>query len=86
MSLLDDGTAKKSHVPNPGKWEVINGEARVIWSEGWRHLRRDVNGYRKIAFGPGKDFDSEASNTDTAHKAEEKLTSNRSSFQPLQTE
>ena len=24
-----------------------------------------VNGYRKIAFGPGKDFDSEASNTDT---------------------
>ena len=70
MSLLDDGTAKKSHVPSStGKWEVINGEARVIWSEGWRDIiRRDVNGYRKIAFGPGKDFDSEASNTDTAHK------------------
>ena len=70
MSLKADGTARKSHVPSStGRWEVVNGEARVIWSEGWRDIiRPEGKGYRKFAFGPGKDFDSPPSNTDTAQK------------------
>lgn len=70
MSLKADGTARKSHVPSStGRWEVFNGEARVIWSEGWRDIiRPEGKGYRKFAFGPGNDFDSPPSNTDTAQK------------------
>jgi outer membrane protein assembly factor BamB len=70
MTLNGDGSAKKSHVPtSTGKWELVDGEVRVIWSEGWRDIIRRENGaYRKYAFGPGKDFDSPPSNSDTAHK------------------
>lgn len=70
MSLRADMTARKSHVPDStGTWKVVNGEARVVWSEGWRDIiRRDGDRYRKIAFAPGKDFDSPESNTDTATK------------------
>ena len=70
MTLHADGTARKSHVPtSTGQWEVVDGEARVIWSEGWRDIiKRDGDRYRKIAFGPGKDFSSAPSNTDTAQK------------------
>ena len=70
MTLLPDGTARKSHVPSStGDWEVIDGEVRVIWSEGWRDIiRKENNGYRKYAFGPGKDFDSPPTNSDMAVK------------------
>lgn len=70
MTLLSDGTARKSHVPNStGEWEVVDGEVRVIWSEGWRDIiRPEEGGYRKYAFGPGKDFDSPPSNSDAALK------------------
>ncbi|MDA8698404.1 hypothetical protein N9M41_07985 [Rhodopirellula sp.] len=70
MTLNGDGSAKKSHVPtSTGKWELVDGEVRVIWSEGWRDIiRRENDAYRKYAFGPGKDFDSPPSNSDTAHK------------------
>ncbi|MCH1495586.1 MAG: PQQ-binding-like beta-propeller repeat protein [Rubripirellula sp.] len=70
MTLNPDGTARKSHVPtSTGQWEVVDGEARVIWSEGWRDIiKKEGNRYRKIAFGPDKDFDSAPSNTDTAQR------------------
>ncbi|MCA9043191.1 MAG: PQQ-binding-like beta-propeller repeat protein [Planctomycetaceae bacterium] len=73
MSLRADGTARKSHVPSStGTWKVVNGEARVVWSEGWRDIiRRTGDHYRKIAFEPGKDFDFPASNTDTAVKQQQ---------------
>lgn len=70
MTLRADGTASKSHVPSStGRWQVVNGEARVVWSEGWRDIiRPDGEGYRKIAFRPGTDFDSQPSNIETAVK------------------
>ena len=71
MTLNEDMTATKSHVPSStGTWENVNGEARVVWSDGWRDIiRREGDRYRKIAFGPGKDFDAPASNTDTAERS-----------------
>lgn len=70
MTLAADFTAVKSHVPKAtGKWQLVNGEARVVWSDGWRDIIRRVgNRFRKIAFRPGTDFDSTPANTDSADK------------------
>ncbi len=70
MTLNEDFTAKKSHVPKAtGKWEYVSGEARVTWSDGWRDiLRREGKKYRKVAFRPGTTFDSPPSNTESAEK------------------
>jgi len=70
MTLNEDLTAKKSHVPSAtGKWEYVSGEARVTWSDGWRDiLRREGKKYRKIAFRPGTNFDSPPSNSESAEK------------------
>lgn len=70
MTLNSDLTARKSHVPQAsGKWQLVDGEARVIWSDGWRDvIRREGTRYRKIAFRPGTDFDSAPSNTESADR------------------
>lgn len=70
MTLNADYSAGKSHVPSAtGTWELVDGEARVTWSDGWRDIiRREGDHYRKVAFGVGKTFDSEPSNTDSADK------------------
>ncbi len=70
MTLNADFTARKSHVPEAtGKWQQVNGEARVVWSDGWRDIiRRKGNRYRKFAFRPGTDFDSTPNNTESADK------------------
>ncbi|MHC4545435.1 MAG: 3-keto-disaccharide hydrolase [Planctomycetota bacterium] len=70
MTLNEDFSARKSHVPSStGKWEYVNGEARVVWSEGWRDIIRPEGGkHRKIAFRPGTDFDSAPDNTESAEK------------------
>jgi hypothetical protein len=70
MTLYEDFSAKKSHVPNAtGKWEYVNGEARVVWSDGWRDIiRGEGEKYRKIAFRPGTTFDSAPDNTASAEK------------------
>ena len=70
MTLNADFTARKSHVPKAtGTWKLIDGEARVVWSDGWRDIiRKEGDHFRKIAFGPGNDFDSTAANTDSADK------------------
>jgi hypothetical protein len=70
MTLNADLSATKSHVPNAtGHWKIVNGEARVVWSDGWRDIiRKEGDRYRKIAFGPDSDFDDAADNTDSAKK------------------
>jgi outer membrane protein assembly factor BamB len=70
MTFNADFTARKSHVPQTtGEWQMVNGEARVIWSDGWRDIiRREGNRYRKIAIRPGSDFDSGPANTESADK------------------
>jgi hypothetical protein len=70
MTLNADGSATKSHVPGArGKWKIVNGEAQIIWSDNWRDIiRRDVDGFRKVAFAPGIGFDGKADNSATASK------------------
>ncbi|MDB4749610.1 PQQ-binding-like beta-propeller repeat protein [Rubripirellula sp.] len=70
MTLNADYSASKSHVPNAtGEWKMVNGEARVVWSDGWRDIiRKEGKRFRKLAFGPGADFDSPVDNTDTANR------------------
>ncbi len=70
MTLKADLSATKSHVLNAtGHWKIVDGEARVVWSDGWRDIiRKEGDRYRKIAFGPGSDFDDTADNTDDAKK------------------
>jgi len=70
ITLSADYSAQKSHVPRAtGKWRWINGEAHVVWSDGWRDvLRKEGDRYRKIAFRPGTNVDSPADNTDSADK------------------
>jgi len=73
MTLNADRTARKSHVPGAtGKWETVDGEARVTWSDGWRDIiRREGVDFSKIAFAPGDDFDGKPDNTAVAIKAKE---------------
>ena len=70
MTLNADFTARKSHVPNAtGRWELVQGEARVVWSDGWRDILRAENGrIRKYAFKPGTTFSDKHDNTDSAEK------------------
>ena len=70
MTLNADFTARKSHVPNAtGRWELVQGEARVVWSDGWRDILRAENGrIRKYAFKPGTTFLDKHDNTDSAEK------------------
>ena len=70
ITLSADFTARKSHVPQAtGQWQATNGEARIVWSDGWRDvIRREGNRYRKIAFRPGTDFDAASDNTESADK------------------
>lgn len=70
MTLQEDGTARKSHVPKAtGEWMLVAGEARVVWSDGWRDIiRKAGSGYRKVAFRPGSDFEDAPDNTDSARK------------------
>ena len=70
MTLKADYTAMKSHVPNAtGTWKLVDGEARVIWSDGWRDIiRKQGNRYQKIAFRPDTDFGSLPTNSESADK------------------
>lgn len=77
LTLREDFTARKSHVPlATGKWEIVEEEVRVVWSDGWRDiLRPEGKAFRKIAFAPGSDFDARPDNTASATKGRQPETS-----------
>jgi len=55
----------------------VDGEARVVWSDGWRDIiRKEGDDFRKIAFAPGNGFDDKVDNTASARrlKAASKVT------------
>jgi outer membrane protein assembly factor BamB len=70
ITLNADFSATKSHVPTAtGKWEFVNGEARVVWSDGWRDIIRPLGDrFLKVAFKPKTNFDSTPSNSEPAEK------------------
>ena len=70
VTINADKTATKSHVPSSkGKWEIVDGQLRIVWSEGWRDIIAPTkSGFRKIAFAPGNDFDDKPNNSAVAKK------------------
>jgi hypothetical protein len=52
ITLHDDFTAHASlKKVGVGKWEYLNGEAHITWTNGWTtHLRRDGEGFQKLTW------------------------------------
>jgi hypothetical protein len=68
ISLHKDSTAR-STLGGTGKWELINGEARIRWSVGaWNIIRREGSGYRKLFFKAGMPLDGPPADTGGAEK------------------
>jgi len=73
ITLEADGNAKKSIGATHGTWTLVDGEARVIWDDGWRDLiRKRGSKHEKVAFGPGRTFDDEPSNVTDARNTQPK--------------
>ncbi len=67
ISLYDDGDAKRSLGNVRGKWEYVDGEARVTWDDGAQDaIRRVGTRYQKYAYGRGKSFTDEPDNVTAA--------------------
>lgn len=67
ITLETDGQARKTQGSPHGTWEVVNGEARISWEDGWHDIIRKVGEkHQKVAFEPGKSFDDQPSNVTDA--------------------
>jgi hypothetical protein len=63
ITLYDNGDALKSIGGKHGRWEYVDGEARVTWEDGWHDVIRKVgSSYQKSAYGEGKSFTDAADN------------------------
>ncbi len=73
INLKEDGTAEKSMGATHGTWTVTDGEARIVWDDGWRDVIRKVGSkHEKLAYGPGKSFSDKPSNVTDARSTEPK--------------
>jgi hypothetical protein len=73
ITLEPEGIARKSLGSPHGTWTIENGEARIIWDDGWHDAIRKVGArHEKWAYEPGKSFDSEPSNVTAASLTEPK--------------
>ena len=72
VTLMEDGKARKTLGTPNGTWTLVNGQARILWDDGWHDIIRKVSGgkHEKVAFEPGKSFDDEPSNIDFAKNTE----------------
>jgi hypothetical protein len=69
ITLNRDGQAEKTIGANHGTWEVVNGEARISWDDGWHDVIRPVGTkHEKVAYEPGKSFDAEPNNITDARR------------------
>jgi hypothetical protein len=68
ITLKENGEAFESMHNQHGKWEYVNGEAHVTWSDGWHDaIRRSGSRFQKFAYGPGKSFNDTPDNVTDAH-------------------
>jgi len=73
ITLNSDGDARKSVGAAHGTWTLVDGEARIIWDDGWRDAIRKVGGkHEKFAYEPGRSFDDSPSNVTAARNTEPK--------------
>lgn len=71
ITLASDGTATKSVGSEHGKWEVVGGEARISWDDGWHDvIRRAGKGYEKAAYAPGRPLTDSPTNVASATRTE----------------
>ncbi len=70
ITLNEDGTALRamnSIEHERGRWEYVNGEARVTWDDGWQDCIRKVDGqFKKYAYAEGKTFTGDPDNVTNA--------------------
>ena len=67
ITLERDGVAKKTIGASHGTWDLVNGEARIKWDDGWHDAIRKVGDkHEKRAFGPGKSFSDDPDNVTDA--------------------
>ena len=67
ITLYDNGDALKSIGGKHGRWEYVDGEARVTWGDGWHDAIRKVgSSYQKSAYGEGKSFTDQPDNNTNA--------------------
>jgi hypothetical protein len=64
ITLERNGSAHKSIGSNRGTWTVEDGEAHIVWDDGWRDaIRRNGDKYEKVAYRPGSTFSGTPDNT-----------------------
>ncbi|HUH62388.1 MAG TPA: hypothetical protein VLZ50_05290 [Terracidiphilus sp.] len=67
ISLYEDGEAKRTLGNVRGKWEYVDGEARITWDDGAQDAIRHVgNRFQKYAYHAGKSFTDEPDNVTAA--------------------
>lgn len=67
ITLNRDGEATKTIGSRHGRWDLVNGEARISWDDGWHDAIRKVGSkHEKFAYEPGKSFADEPSNVTDA--------------------
>jgi hypothetical protein len=70
VTLDRDGQAHKTHGSSHGTWTFVNGEAHIVWDDGWRDAIAKVgNKYEKRAYAPGRSFTDQPSNVAEATRA-----------------
>jgi hypothetical protein len=71
ITLDSDGDARKSVGAAHGTWTLVDGEARIIWDDGWRDAIRKVGAkHEKLAYEPGRSFDDSPSNVTDARNTQ----------------
>ncbi len=67
ITLDADGTARKSLGATHGTWELVDGEARISWDDGWHDAIRKIGSkHEKFAYRPGTTFSDKADNVTNA--------------------
>ena len=63
ITLNEDGTAHRSIGEVSGRWDYVDGEARVTWDDGRKDaIRKSGPQYFKFAYGDGKSFTDDPDN------------------------
>lgn len=71
ITLDRSGEARKSLGASHGTWEVVDGEARISWDDGWHDVIRPVGTkHEKVAYEPGKPYDAEPNNITDARRVD----------------
>jgi hypothetical protein len=67
ITLQENGDAYRTLHSAHGKWDYVDGEARITWDDGPKDaIRKAGSRYQKFAYGAGKSFTDEPDNVTSA--------------------